>query len=534
MALHDEAKYEIEHAERGSVHDVAPAHAHAHGHGDKALELIGDERVELSQEDNDRIRRKTDRYILSVLVWVYFLQILDKSALGYAATWGLSTDAHLVGNQYSLISTMNAIAQLGWQPFSSYLIVRIPARHLMAGLCLGWGIAQACMAASDSFGALVATRFLLGLFEAGCLPLFGHLTSIWWRRSEQPMRVAAWYCTNGFATCAAAIISYGLGHVKSEHIKPWQLIFLVVGVLTVVSAPIVWLLIDSDVTTARFLDADDKAKAIERLRANQTGTGSNEFKWDHVVELFTDVKSYLWVAMALLLNIGASVTNAFGPTLINGLGFSTYISTLLNMPFGVLQVICILAASYAAQKWRIKSAVLALFVVPVIIGLAVLFAEGMSSHYKQGAALTGYYLLAFLFGGNPLIVAWCISNTGGTTKRSLTLSAYNAGSSAGNIIGPLLFNARDKPHYIPGVRAVLGIFCGLLGVIALQCAALATLNKVRQRQRVAAGKPKFINDTSMDEAYVAYGGDEANGVQLGQNALLDLTDYKNDEFVYVY
>ena len=105
---------------------------------------------------------------------------------------------------------MNAIAQLGWQPFSSILIVKVPHRYLMTGLVLGWGIAQCCMAASKSFGALVATRFLLGLFEAGCLPLFSIMTATFYRRSEQPFRVAAWYSMNGMATIVAALLSFGL------------------------------------------------------------------------------------------------------------------------------------------------------------------------------------------------------------------------------------------------------------------------------------------------------------------------------------
>ena len=43
-------------------------------HGDRALALIGDERIVLTEEDNRRIRKKTDHRILPILVWVYFLQ----------------------------------------------------------------------------------------------------------------------------------------------------------------------------------------------------------------------------------------------------------------------------------------------------------------------------------------------------------------------------------------------------------------------------------------------------------------------------
>lgn len=180
-------------------------------------------RVPLTEEDSKRIRRKTDRTILLVLVWVYFLQILDKSVLGYGATFGLQEDTHLAGNQYSLVGSIAAIAQLAWQPFSSFLIVKVPHRILMPLLVLGWGIAQTCMAACHNFSGLMATRFFLGLFEAGCLPLFSIITSQWYRRAEQPLRVAAWYSTNGLATIIAAALSYGLGHIQSGALKEWQM-----------------------------------------------------------------------------------------------------------------------------------------------------------------------------------------------------------------------------------------------------------------------------------------------------------------------
>lgn len=93
----------------------------------------------------------------------------------------------------------------------------------MSGLILGWGIAQACMAATSNYGGLLAARFFLGLFEAGCLPLFSVITSQWYRRSEQPIRVAAWYGTNGAATIAASAISYGLGKIPNPAIHSWQM-----------------------------------------------------------------------------------------------------------------------------------------------------------------------------------------------------------------------------------------------------------------------------------------------------------------------
>jgi len=192
-------------------------------HGDRALALIGSERIQLNDEDNKRIRRKTDTHILPILIWVYFLQVLDKTTLGYGAVFGLQNDAKLTGSQYSLVGAISPIAQLAWQPFSSYLIVKVSHRILMPSLVLGWGISQAAMAACSNYSGFMATRFFLGLFEAGCLPLFSVITSHWYRRAEQPVRVAAWYSMNGIANLTAAALSYGLGQVKSEALYPWQM-----------------------------------------------------------------------------------------------------------------------------------------------------------------------------------------------------------------------------------------------------------------------------------------------------------------------
>jgi MFS family permease len=114
------------------------------------------------------------------------------------------------GLTLSFAGAIHAIAQLAWQPFSSYIIVRIPARQLMTFLVFAWGCSAACMAAASNYQGIYVTRFFLGLFEAGCLPLFSIITAQWYRRSEQPLRVACWYGTNGIATVIAGILAYGL------------------------------------------------------------------------------------------------------------------------------------------------------------------------------------------------------------------------------------------------------------------------------------------------------------------------------------
>lgn len=165
--------------------------------------------------------------------------------------------------------------------------------------------------------------------------------------------------------------------------------------------------LDSDIEHARFLSPEDRLKAVERVRANKTGTGSNQYKWPQVIEAFLEPKTWLWIAMSLAVNVGASVTNVFGPLIISGMGFDKYMTSLLNIPFGVCQLLAIIVSSYAAYKFRIKSAILALCMVPVVVGLVMLYTLDRKS---SAPLLVAYYFLALIFAANPLLVSWIVSH----------------------------------------------------------------------------------------------------------------------------
>jgi predicted MFS family arabinose efflux permease len=308
-------------------------------------------------------------------------------------------------------------------------------------------------------------------------------------------------------------------------------IFLLTGLLTVASVPLIYWRLDDDVSSARFLTDKERAQASERLRANQTGTGSRELKWNQVAEAFLDVKTYLFVGMALANNLGAQVIVTFGPLILTGLGFDQYTTTLLNIPFGAAQFIVILVTAWAAAKTRWKSMTLIMMLLPILAGLALLYVLPRDQPHLPGLLL-GFYLLAFIFGCNTLIVSWILANTAGQTKKSTMMSLYNAASSTGNIVGPLLFNATDAPAYLAGLRSTLGVFSAMVAVVLLQVGNLVLLNKLQVRRRLANGKPAHIHDHSMEDEYVDMRADNTGGI--GDQAFADLTDRQNDEFVYVY
>lgn len=143
--------------------------------------------------------------------------------MSHSEILGLQGDLAVVGNHFYWVVTIALVTQLASLPFLSFLIVRVSPRLLLSVMVVGWGVVQACTSAANSFGGLMAARAVLGIFEAGCLPLFAMVTGAWYRRAEQPLRIAAWYGTTGLATVIAPLLANGFGKIQSPHLAPWRM-----------------------------------------------------------------------------------------------------------------------------------------------------------------------------------------------------------------------------------------------------------------------------------------------------------------------
>ncbi|KAL1796769.1 hypothetical protein ACET3X_005309 [Alternaria dauci] len=497
----------------------------ANGKGkDKAAVLLAsNERIVVTSAENKRVLKKIDLVILPILLSVYFLQSLDKTTLSYASVFGLIEDANLDPNsqQYSWLGSIVYIAQLVAQPVVAVLLVKLRMGKFMGVMVFTWGVILCGMAGARNFAGLMATRFLLGAFEAAIAPAFIAVVQMWYKRGEQTNRNAAWYAMLGIVNILGSLLSYGLGHIKSDLLHSYQIIFLFCGLLTVVVSVFVYLFMPDS--------------PIERLRMNQMGVASRVWKWDHVLEAFMDPKTWLWFSMLTAVSIPSGGITTFGPLIIQSFGFGQFATILFNMPFGVVQIVATIGGAWLATWWKKKSPVLILLCIPPIVGIVVLMVVGRDESDK-GVLLFGYYLTSFYPGISPLIYSWSGQNTGGDTKRKVTTSILFVGASAGNIIGPQLFKPSEKPHYYRGLRANLALFIAIIVLVLLAMFWIKLLNRKHAAIRESMGKSAVIVDTSMQTAREGdvEQADNAQASGVGDKAFDDVTDIKNEDFIFVY
>lgn len=526
------------------------------GGRDKAAQLLKEAgyAIVVTPEDNKRLLRKIDTAILPIILIIYCLQSLDKTALSYASVFGIIDDAHLHGEEYSWLGAIVYVAQLVWQPVVAYFLVKLPLGKFCATMVLCWGATLCGMAAALNFGGLMATRFILGSFEASVAPCFIAIVQMWYRRTEQTSRNAAWYSMLGIVNIVSAalnrakekltagqfgsLLSFGLAHIHSEILDPYQIIFLFCGLLTVVFSIAVFIFLPDSPMQARFLKGDDRLLAIERLRMNQMGISSGVWRWDHVREVFLDVKTWLWFAMLTAVSIPSGGITTYGPLIVKSFGFTSFQTILFNMPFGAVQLVATLGGAMAATRWKAKSPIIALLCIPPIIGLSIMLGVTYEKS-NRGVLLFAYYITSVYPAISPLIYSWSGQNTGGDTKRKVTTGVMFLGASAGNIIGPNLFKTSEAPRYAEGLRADLILFVIIILLVATGAAWIRILNKKHAAARERVGKSAKVIDLSMEDnkALVEHhelvnDGAAAGGV--GDRAFDDVTDLVNEDFIYLY
>ncbi|KAI9147584.1 Endochitinase 1 [Paramyrothecium foliicola] len=524
-----------------------------------------DEVITVSSADNARVLRRIDIALLPLMLSVYFLHALDKATLSYASIFGLIDDTRLEGDQFSWLGSIVFLAQLVMQLPLALALVKLPIGRFTSIMVLGWGVTLTAMTWAHEFRTLMVARFFLGAFEASVGPSFVAITQMWWRRREQTLRVGSWYCMNGMTWVFGSLITYGLASINSQ-MKPYQIIFLFFGLITVVVATIMYYWMPDSPTEAKFLSNEDKVIAIHRLRSNQMGVMSREWRHAHFLETLLDIKTWLWVIMIFCISVPSNGIGTFGPLIIKSFVSDPFQTMLFNVPVGVLHSTTVAVSAYVSMKWKVKGPVIAILCVPPLVGLSILLHFPHDDEHRA-VLLGGFFCLSTFTGITPLIYSWSSQNTAGDTKRKSTSAAVFIGASAGNVVGPLLFRPDEAPGYTRGLRANIAFFSLVVLLVAITTLYLKWLNRGHSMRRAAMGKSAVIVDLSLETAEevermeemdrtlrdvrpsVDVGGDEGRTSEdaeemleggdvprrrvdkRGAKAFADVTDLENEDFV---
>ncbi|SSD58622.1 probable Thiamine pathway transporter THI73 [Saccharomycodes ludwigii] len=448
---------------------------------------------------------KVDCIILPFLCITYLLMFLDKALLNYSTAMGILKN--LKGNEFSNLSTIFSASYIFSEPIVTFFIQKFPLSKVLGTYITLWGIVLACHCACKTYASLMIVRTLLGFFEAssavGCIAVSG----MYYTKSEQVARIGFYCAQAGSGYIVGGLISFGFQHYHGELFSSWQIMFLVVGLVTVAFGILTLLILPDNATKAWFLKDEEKILVVEHIRSNQTGLETKFFKKNQIKELF--LKDKLTWPMLLLTGCSQISTGAIGTfstTITKTFGFDNYQSALLQLPIGAITILIIIITTQMISKWNHFTLVTTSMYIPAIIGCIVMLSLPLSHR------IANLFSLYLLYSGSCVITNiyfWNSCNTSGYSKRifrnAITMIIYNVSC----IVAPQMFRTSSAPRYIPAKIALLVTQCVCVPLNLW----IGYLSKKENEKR--------DQEQEMD-------------TKKGDYKFVDLTDIENRNFRYIY
>ncbi|GAA5919860.1 hypothetical protein JCM6882_006481 [Rhodosporidiobolus microsporus] len=375
------------------------------------------------------------------------------------------------------------------------VIAQVPATILMKWatprwhfirIVLLWSLACACQAAAVNMGGLLATRFLLGIFEAGLYPGIMVYLTYWYRPAELGVRYAALNVLGQFSGILDALITYGFEYVHGS-LYPWQYVFILEGLLGVLVSAGLYFLLPDFPDTARFLTPDERDFVQARLPPNAARATDADFSWKEMRMAVTDPLTWLFTFLELFYNSGTYGLSYWLPTVIAGWGFKgTAQKQLLNIPPSALYVIIGVLGSWLTDRsTSIPRPYFLLQNSVIIMGL-----YGGLAYCRSLGGLYAIILILQGFAGWSINIywPWRAQTLKGASYAATAIAFQNSLAGLSGFYTPHLFQAKYKPYY----QVPFFICFAFFGACALVCLATwyATYDVERDTRRVAAAQRK--------------------------------------------
>lgn len=133
---------------------------------------------------------------------------------------------------------------------------------------LGWGVCSMGLSGAHNFATVAALRFLLGAFEAGLFPGLVYFITFWYKSEERSIRVAFILASATLAGAFGGAIAFGVGHIDQVGgLSAWRWLFIIEGLPSCLSAPLVFFLLPDYPETASWLSKEERALALQRLES---------------------------------------------------------------------------------------------------------------------------------------------------------------------------------------------------------------------------------------------------------------------------
>lgn len=467
------------------------------------VEPISSEEVEDFSDINDKkLLRRMDIRLIPLFTVLYLLSFLDRGNIANAKIEGLAQDLNLRNHQYNMCLTIFFLFYASMEIPSNMLLHRVKPRWFIPTTMVLWSIVMTLMGTVRNYDQLLATRALLGLFEAPLFPGISYILSRYYKKLEILKRQAIFFSAASVAGAFSGLLAAAIAQMDGiGGYEGWRWIFILEGLLTFVVGVYSFTIFPNYPHECAFLSPKERRYVVWKVKyssnaENQKMLGGDEPLSKTVGEDGLGSKAYIWKAfkdwqiwVQLFICWGVLVPlygiALFAPTVIYSLGYtSTEAQLMLAPPFICGAIFCV-SMAYLSDRVGYRSPFMIFSLLCIVVGFLVCL---VYSPVTQPNSIYGaMFVLAIGAAGFPMTTIWLANNLGGSYKRAIGMAVQIGLGNFSGAFASNFYRDQDAPHFTLGHALELGF--GAMGIVASLIALTGyLLSNRRKRKDLVSGK----------------------------------------------
>lgn len=234
--------------------------------------------------------------MISVFTRVRISTNSNRVNISNALTLGIVKDLDLYGERPNTALVVFYAPYILFEIPSNILMKRFNPHVWLSGCITAFGIVMLGQAWVSSYGGLIATRFFLGLAEAGIFPGSFYLISFWYKREEAQKRFTIYWSSVILAGAFGGLLATAISKMDGlRGMAAWQWIFCLEGIASILVGIAAYFFVVDFPKEASWLTPEEKAFVTEKTRSDESHVAPVTAK--DVLHYLGDLKSHLGAIM---------------------------------------------------------------------------------------------------------------------------------------------------------------------------------------------------------------------------------------------
>ncbi|KAK9771711.1 putative Major facilitator superfamily domain-containing protein [Seiridium cardinale] len=423
---------------------------------------------------------KLDFHILTPIFFLNFLSLMGRTNIGSALIQQLPQDLKLDATKLFLVIVMPLIMLIIFD-IPSNLIMRwlekrfgLAYMRYLSLITVLLGVVTLGQAFVQSYGAMLATRFLVGFFDTGLIPGCVYILGLYYPSVRLQWRMSMLMVANIVSNIISGILAYGIAQIHSSNgYHGWRWIFMVEGLITVVVGAIcMWSNVSSP-EKSTFLSQEEKEIIAETVESRKSTIGlAAEWKI-----FLSSPLNYAWAAMFVFTCATTYSISLFAPSIIQAFhpDWNTPEIQGQVIPIFVVSSAAALLAGYGADRLNHRLGFALTGYAFTIIGYAILRKASEVSSSIQLLAL--YFASLGTYTAMPMVWALSTVNQPSRFQQALGAGFVISIGNSGGFVSSWSFRSSEAPHYAAGMTNCLVLTCVAAGLAILALVYIKVANR---------------------------------------------------------